>query len=80
MKFNQVKNRKVDTWPLDPLHVGQLAESITVLGLIELLVVDIKGVLLAGAHRKSAIAQIQELASDAAKACDKFNALQLIRT
>ena len=65
MKFDQIKDRKVDTRPLDPIHVEQLAESIAVLGLIEPLVVDIKGVLLAGAHRKSAIAQIQELAPDA---------------
>jgi|GEM_PF-377008 ParB family chromosome partitioning protein len=65
MKFNQIKERKIDTRPLDPTHVEQLAESIAVLGLIEPLVVDIKGVLLAGAHRKSAIAQIQELAPEA---------------
>jgi len=65
MKFGQIKDRKIDTRPLDPIHVEQLAESIAVLGLIEPLVVDIKGVLLAGAHRKSAIAQIQELAPDA---------------
>jgi ParB family transcriptional regulator, chromosome partitioning protein len=65
MKFAQIKDRKVDTRPLDPMHVEQLAESIAVLGLIEPLVVDIKGVLLAGAHRKSAIAQIQEFAPDA---------------
>lgn len=65
MKVDQIKDRKVDTRPLDPIHVEQLAESIAVLGLIEPLVVDIKGVLLAGAHRKSAIAQIHELAPDA---------------
>lgn len=65
MKFDQIKDRKIDTRPLDPLHVEQLAESIAVLGLIEPLVVDIKGVLLAGAHRKSAIAQLRALAPDA---------------
>jgi ParB family transcriptional regulator, chromosome partitioning protein len=65
MKFDQIKDRKVDTRPLDPAHVDQLAESIAVLGLLEPLVVDAKGVLLAGAHRKSAIAQIQEQAPDA---------------
>lgn len=65
MKFDQIKDRKIDTRPLDPIHVEQLAESIAVLGLIEPLVVDIKGVLLAGAHRKSAIAQIQEFSPDA---------------
>lgn len=61
-KFDQIKDRKTDTRPLDLLHVEQLAESIAILGLIEPLVVDDKGVLLAGAHRKSAIAQIQGLA------------------
>lgn len=65
MKFNQIKERKTDTRPLDPTHVDQLAESIAVLGLIEPLVVDIRGVLLAGAHRHSAIAQIQKMAPDA---------------
>jgi ParB family transcriptional regulator, chromosome partitioning protein len=65
MAFDQIKDRKVDTRPLDPAHVEQLAESIAVLGLLEPLVVDIKGVLLAGAHRKSAMAQIRERSPEA---------------
>jgi ParB family chromosome partitioning protein len=65
MAFDQIKDRKVDTRPLDPAHVEQLAESIAILGLLEPLVVDIKGVLLAGAHRKSAMAQIRERSPEA---------------
>jgi ParB family transcriptional regulator, chromosome partitioning protein len=65
LKFDQIKDRKIDTRPLDAAHVEQLTESIAVLGLLEPLVVDSKGVLLAGGHRKSAIAQIREQSPDA---------------
>jgi ParB family transcriptional regulator, chromosome partitioning protein len=59
MKFSDILDRQVDTRPLDPHHVDQLAESIAVLGLLEPLVVDLNGILLAGGHRKAAIAQVQ---------------------
>jgi ParB family transcriptional regulator, chromosome partitioning protein len=68
IRFDQIKDRQVDTRPLDPAHVEQLAESIAVLGLLEPLVVDMKGVLLAGAHRKSAMAQIRERSPEAYEA------------
>ncbi|OLP18390.1 chromosome partitioning protein ParB [Leptolyngbya sp. 'hensonii'] len=58
--FDQIKLRKHDTRPLRPEHVADLAESIAVLGLIEPLVVDSKGVLLAGAHRHAAIQLLEE--------------------
>jgi ParB family transcriptional regulator, chromosome partitioning protein len=54
-----------DTRPLNPKHVEALAESIAVLGLIEPLAVDQKGRLLAGGHRRAAIAHLQETNPDA---------------
>ena len=49
-----------DTRPLNPKHVESLVESIAVLGLIEPLVVDQAGRLLAGGHRKAAIALLKD--------------------
>jgi ParB family chromosome partitioning protein len=60
MQFQQIKDREVNTRPLDPDHVIQLAESIAILGLIEPLVVDQYGTLLAGGHRKAAIQWIED--------------------
>ena len=54
-----------DTRPLNPNHVESLAESIAVLGLIEPLVVDQAGRLLAGGHRKAAIALLKDTNPDA---------------
>lgn len=51
----QIHPRGFDTRPLRPEHVSDLAESIAALGLIEPLVVDSRGVLLAGAHRLASI-------------------------
>lgn len=56
--LSQIQDRQSDTRPLRQDHVDQLAESIAVLGLIEPIVVDIRGRLLAGGHRKAAILQI----------------------
>jgi ParB family transcriptional regulator, chromosome partitioning protein len=50
---------------LNPKHVESLAESIAVLGLIEPLVVDLAGRLLAGGHRKAAIALLKDTNPDA---------------
>jgi len=50
-----IQPRESDTRPLRPEHVADLAESIATLGLIEPLVIDSKGVLLAGAHRLASI-------------------------
>lgn len=44
-----------DTRPLNPSHVYEMAQSIAVLGLLEPLVIDTHGHLLAGAHRFAAL-------------------------
>lgn len=49
-----------DTRPLNNDHVQALAESIAAVGLIEPLVVDIQGHLLAGGHRRAAIEYLRE--------------------
>lgn len=56
----QIHPREADTRPIRPEHVADLADSIAALGLIEPLVVDCKGVLLAGAHRLAAIQLLKE--------------------
>jgi len=48
------------TRPLDPAHVVTLAESIAALGLIEPVVVDRTGTLLAGGHRLAAVKLLVE--------------------
>ncbi|NJR61745.1 MAG: ParB N-terminal domain-containing protein [Cyanobacteria bacterium CRU_2_1] len=60
LPLNQIRAREIDTRPLDPQHVADLAESIAALGLIEPLVVDTRGVLLAGGHRLAALQALQE--------------------
>ncbi|MBD2123967.1 ParB/RepB/Spo0J family partition protein [Trichocoleus sp. FACHB-262] len=63
--LEQIQNRiDTDTRPLDKKHVDALAESIAVVGLIEPLVVDTKGRLLAGGHRRAAIEVLKNRASD----------------
>jgi ParB family transcriptional regulator, chromosome partitioning protein len=59
MPFAKILSRVSDTRELRPEHVDELAESIAVLGLLEPLVVDRRGRLLAGGHRRAAIAQLQ---------------------
>jgi len=54
--LDAIKPRSQDTRPLNEAHVESLAESIAVLGLIEPLVTDQSGRLLAGGHRLAAIA------------------------
>jgi len=56
----QIQTRQQDTRPLNPSHVESLTESIAVLGLIEPLVIDNQGRLLAGGHRLAAINQLKE--------------------
>jgi ParB family chromosome partitioning protein len=60
LRLNQIRARESDTRPLAPQHVADLAESIAALGLIEPLVVDAKGVLLAGGHRLAALQALQK--------------------
>jgi ParB family transcriptional regulator, chromosome partitioning protein len=59
LPFDQIQPRHQDTRSLDPLHVEALAASIAVLGLIEPLVVDNRGQLLAGGHRLAAIGHLK---------------------
>ncbi|MBD3887622.1 ParB N-terminal domain-containing protein [Phormidium tenue FACHB-886] len=56
----QIQTRQQDTRPLNSKHVESLAESIAVLGLIEPLVIDNQGRLLAGGHRLAAINHLKE--------------------
>ncbi len=58
--LDSIKDRASDTRELNESHVGDLAESIGAIGLIEPLVTDKNHVLLAGGHRKAAIAKLQE--------------------
>ncbi|HEY9858358.1 MAG TPA: ParB N-terminal domain-containing protein, partial [Candidatus Obscuribacterales bacterium] len=64
LPLDRIHPREADTRPIRPEHVADLAESIAVLGLIEPLVVDSKGVLLAGGHRLSAIQFLKEKDSE----------------
>ena len=61
LSLSQIRPRETDTRPLDPQHVSDLAESIAALGLIEPLVVDSKGVLLAGGHRLAALRALHDM-------------------
>lgn len=60
MQLKRIKPRPEDTRPLHELHVRDLVESIAALGLIEPLVVDSQGVLLAGGHRLAALEVLKE--------------------
>ncbi|MBD2124552.1 ParB/RepB/Spo0J family partition protein [Trichocoleus sp. FACHB-262] len=60
LPLDQIQDRASDTRQLRQDHVEQLAESIAVLGLLEPLVVDNQGRLLAGGHRKAAIYHVKE--------------------
>lgn len=53
--------RDADTRPLTARHVVELAESIAVLGLLEPVVLDTAGHLLAGGHRLAALQLLAEL-------------------
>lgn len=64
MPLAHIHPREADTRPLHAQHVADLAESIAALGLIEPLVVDSKGVLLAGGHRLAAIQALKETNPD----------------
>jgi ParB family transcriptional regulator, chromosome partitioning protein len=60
MPLDKILDRTQDTRNLQLQHVASLTESIAVLGLVEPLVVDRKGRLLAGGHRKAAIQLLKE--------------------
>jgi ParB family transcriptional regulator, chromosome partitioning protein len=59
LPLEKIQPRTQDTRSLNPIHVEALAASIAVLGLIEPLVVDNRGQLLAGGHRLAAIAHLK---------------------
>ena len=60
LQITRIHPRESDTRPLRSKHVEDLAESIAALGLIEPLVVDRLGVLLAGGHRLAAIQLLKD--------------------
>ncbi len=60
MLLGKILERKSDTRGLREQHVTDLAESIAVLGLLEPLVVDTRGRMLAGSHRKAAIELLKD--------------------
>jgi len=60
LPLGKILNRTSDTRELHADHVNELAESIAVLGLLEPLVVDKRGRMLAGGHRKAAILEVKE--------------------
>jgi|SRR5579883_363555 len=60
LPLGQIQPRQEDTRPLNAAHVAALMDSIAVLGLIEPLVTDKKGRLLAGGHRLAAINLLKE--------------------
>ena len=60
MSFDSIKDRESDTRKLKEKHVKALELSILAIGLIEPLVIDQDGILLAGGHRKAAIANIHK--------------------
>jgi ParB-like nuclease domain len=65
LPFEQITARPTgDTRPLNPDHVKALVESIKAVGLIQPLAVDNQARLLAGGHRKAAIAILKESSPD----------------
>lgn len=60
LPLEKILDRAVDTRGLRAEHINKLAESIGIFGLLEPLVVDRKGRLLAGGHRRAAIIQVQQ--------------------
>lgn len=60
LPLTKIIDRVEDTRELNSAHVDELMLSISVLGLLEPLVVDLRGRLLAGGHRRAAISQLKE--------------------
>lgn len=60
ISLDDIQDRQSNTRDLNQQHVSALAESMSVVGLIEPLVVDQDGVLLAGGHRRAAILRLRE--------------------
>lgn len=68
LHLDKITLRPEDTRQLNSAHVESLAESIAVLGLIEPLVTDKKGQLLAGGHRLAAIKHLKATEGEAYQA------------
>ena len=66
MPLNRIQSRSSDTRPLNAEHLVTLAQSICALGLLEPVVVDTRGRLIAGAHRLAAC-RLLSLTSGAAR-------------
>ncbi|MGB3494795.1 MAG: ParB/RepB/Spo0J family partition protein [Elainellaceae cyanobacterium] len=60
VQLDRIKDRASDTRELNELHVEDLTASIAAVGLIEPLVLDKDQTLLAGGHRKAAIARLRD--------------------
>ena len=60
MPLGKIRERPSDTRELKAQHVTDLADSIAALGLLEPLVVDRQGRVLAGGHRKAAIQLLKD--------------------
>ena len=60
MPLGKILERTSDTRELKDQHAQEIADSIAVLGLLEPIVVDSRGRLLAGGHRKAAIYLLSE--------------------
>jgi ParB family chromosome partitioning protein len=60
LPLGKILDRISDTRELSLQHITELLESVAVLGLLEPLVVDKRGRMLAGGHRKAAIALLKE--------------------
>jgi ParB family transcriptional regulator, chromosome partitioning protein len=66
LPLDQITDRSGgDTRPMNQAHVESLAESIMVVGLIQPIAVDSHGRLLAGGHRRAAIAHLHSTEPDA---------------
>lgn len=65
MPLDQIGDRaSADTRPLNQVHVEALAESIAAVGLLQPIVIDSQGRLLAGGHRKAALLWLRETAPE----------------
>ncbi len=60
LPFDDIRDRaNPDSRPIDSSHAAELADSISAIGLISPIAVDKNGCLLAGSHRRAALAMIR---------------------
>lgn len=66
LPFDDIKDRaNPDSRPINSSHAAELADSIAAIGLISPIAVDMNGCLLAGSHRRAALAMIKSSNSKA---------------